>query len=608
LPDDRVKQVKEANDIVDVVGSYLALRQAGPTFKGLCPFHDDHRPSFDVDPRRQRYRCWSCGKYGDVISFVQEHDRVSFVEALELLARRAGITLEKTAASPHSQGRALMLDVVRWAAQQFHECLLDSPLAEEARRYVAERGLTGETVRHYGLGYAPRAGEWLVRKAEGAGVDLGLLEKVGLIAPRDERAGYYDRFRDRVQFPIRDVRGQAIGFGGRILPTSPLSSRGPKYYNSSDTPLFNKSEHLYGLDQARHAAAKAGYLAVVEGYTDVLMAHQLGVGQVVATMGTALNARHVQHLRRFAPRVVLVFDADAGGQTGVDRALALFTSHDVDLAIATLPDGLDPCDLLVKEGADAFRAVLDGAADALEFKLNQVLPREGPLSVEESRRAVDAVLGIIALAPPLTGQAGAVKAELMVSRIARRLALKEETVWARLEELRQQRREAAPAARPRPAPKARAAPEERELLEVLLAEPTLVAAAMAGVQPDEVQHPDARLLLATLYQLQSEGEPPTVDGLRVRLDDAALVEGALKLQDIGRRHPEREAWLRRLLAHFEERRARPAKQELQNQLHAASDHAAALALLRQLQSQHGAGAAPSLPDEPDTSSLTGVRS
>ena len=156
-----------------------------------------------------------------------------------------------------------------------------------------------------------------------------------------------------MHFPIRDVRGAAVGFGGRILPSLAARVRGPKYYNSADTPLFNKSEQLYGLDQARQAAAKAGYLAVVEGYTDVLMAHQMGVGQVVATMGTALNARHVQQLRRFAPRVVLVFDADAGGDTGVDRALEMFASHDMDLAIATLPDGLDPCDLLVRARAGA---------------------------------------------------------------------------------------------------------------------------------------------------------------------------------------------------------------------------------------------------------------
>jgi DNA primase len=331
LADDRVKQVKEANDIVDVVGGYIALRPAGTTFKGLCPFHDDSRPSFDVDPRRQRYRCWSCGKYGDVISFVQEHERISFPEALEVLARRAGITLERNGDPAREASKARLLDVARWAAQQYHECLLDSPLAEEARRYLGGRGLKGETVRRYGLGFAPRAGDWLVQRAEAAGVALELLEKVGLIAPRQQKAGWYDRFRDRVLFPIRDVRGQAVAFGGRILPHSPLASRGPKYYNSTETPLFSKSDHLYGLDQARHAAAKAGYLAVVEGYTDVLMAHQVGVGQVVATMGTALNGRHVHTLRRFAPRVVLVFDADAGGDTGVDRALEIFAGHDVDL-------------------------------------------------------------------------------------------------------------------------------------------------------------------------------------------------------------------------------------------------------------------------------------
>jgi DNA primase len=607
LADDRVKQVKQANDIVDVVGAYLALRPAGPTFKGLCPFHDDHRPSFDVDPRRQRYRCWSCGKYGDVLSFVQEFERVSFREALELLARRANISLEQPEGdSEQARTRARLLDVIRWAERQYHECLLDSPLAEEARRYVGERGLRGETVRRYGLGYAPRTGDWLVRLAESSGVSLDVLEQVGLIAPRTQGPGHYDRFRDRVQFPIRDVRGQPVGFGGRILPTSPLSSRGPKYYNSCDTPLFSKSEQLYGLDQARHAAPKAGYLAVVEGYTDVLMAHQMGIGQVVATMGTALNARHVQQLRRFAPRVVLVFDADAGGATGVDRALETFASHDIELAIATLPDGLDPCDLLVQQGPDPLRRVLEGASDALEFKLNQVLAGEDTASVEGRRRAVDAVLGVIALAPPLAGQAGSVKAQLMVNRIAHRLALKEETVWARLEELRGRRRGEAIRSRPAgsaevtsgKAGQAPAAREERELLEVLLADPGLVPAAAAAVWPEEIAHPGLRQLLSGLYALAAAGEPPTLDQLRPSLESARLAEKALEMQEVGLANPDRPAWLRQLIARFQERRARPVKQELHNQLQAASDHAAALELLRRLQNR-------TIELGPDTSSRAG---
>jgi DNA primase len=594
LADDRVKQVKEANDIVQVVAGYLELRPAGDKFKGLCPFHDDHNPSFVVDPHWQNYRCWSCGKYGDVITFVQEHERVGFAEALELLARRAGITLEKNPNSVQNQGRALMLDVIRWAAQEFHQCLLDSPLAEEARRYVGSRGLSGETVRRYGLGYAPRTGEWLVERAEAAGVSLEVLEKVGLIAVRTERAGFYDRFRDRVQFPIRDARGQTVGFGGRILPTSPLSSRGPKYYNSTTTPLFNKSEHLYGLDHARGAAAKVGYLAVVEGYTDVLMAHQMGVGQVVATMGTALNERHVQQIRRFAPRVVLVFDADAGGQTGVDRALEIFAGYDVDLSIATLPADLDPCDLLVQEGADAFRQVLDRAMDALEFKLAQVLPSGGPPGVEEARRAVDAVLGIIALAPPLSGQAGAVKTQLMVSRIAQRLGLKEENVWGRLNELRDQKRgrerDGGPASKSLPEeaePRtAKAAPEERQLLEFLLAEPALVAPAAAAIRPEEITHPGLRGLLEGLFALHAAGEPPTLDLLRPRLANVHLAASALRLQAIGRDMPDRAACLRQLLAFFQERRLKRVKQELHTQLNAARDPAAALELLRQLQNRN----------------------
>ncbi len=442
-----IRQVKEASDIVAVVGSYIALRPSGPTFKGLCPFHDDHRPSFDVDPRRQRYRCWSCNKYGDVISFVQEHERVGFREALELLARRAGIALEKDRDGAHAQTRALMLETIRWAAEQFQTFLLDDlEVAEAARQYLGERRLLGETVRRFGLGFAPPSGDWLIERARVDGLSFETLEQVGLIAKRMQGDGWYCRFRDRVIFPIRDALGRAVGFGGRILPNSPPTSRGvpAKYYNSAETPLFSKSEQLYGLDLARHAAAKAGYLAVVEGYTDVLMAHQVGVPQVVATMGTALNSKHVQQLSLpFRPVQGAVWlDADSGGEAGVDRALEIFSSQEVDLAVATLPAGMDPCDLMSAQGAEPFVQALEGAVDALDFKLQRVLAANAATGVEGQRRAADAVLGIIALAPELGGQAGAMKRELMVTRIASRLGLQEPTVRARLRELRERRTKA----------------------------------------------------------------------------------------------------------------------------------------------------------------------
>src|SRR5438045_2473522 len=266
---------------------------------------------------------------------------------------------------------------MRWAEEKYRHGLLDDPVGAAAVQYVAGRKFSGKTVRDLGLGYAPLAGDWLVKLAEAERVPLDVLVEVGLTAPRQENKGYYDRFRDRVMFPIRDVRGQTIAFGGRIMPESPYANRAPKYYNSSETPLFSKSDVLYGLDLARHAGASLGYLAVVEGYTDVMMAHQCGVPQVVATMGTALNARHVAQLRRYTPKVVLVYDADAGGTTGVERALELFVGQDVELAVATLPDGLDPCDLLSQpDGVETFNRILGGARHALDFALDRLLERQ----------------------------------------------------------------------------------------------------------------------------------------------------------------------------------------------------------------------------------------
>jgi DNA primase len=596
LADDRgslTKRVKEANDIVDVVGAYVALHPAGKKFKGLCPFHDDHRPSFDVDPQFQNYRCWSCGKNGDVFNFIQDHERVSFREALELLARRAGITLEKTADSPQNRSRAVMLDLVKWAEREYQLCLRDSPVAQTARSYLKDRGLNGETIDRFGLGFAPESWDWLTMKAAQAGHSAELLEKVGLLARRQEGNGYYDRFRDRVIFPIRDARGQTVGFGGRILPLSPLSAKWPKYINSSETPLFTKSEQLYGLDQGRQAGMTAGYLAVVEGYTDVLMAHQMGIPQVVATLGTALNARHVQHLRRFVPKVVLVFDADEGGSTGVDRALEIFVSQNVDLAIATLPEGKDPCDFLVEQGGpEGFKRALAEAKDALDFKLSQLLAAETGTGIEGRRQAVEAVLSVIALAPELPGADGEQKRQLVVNRIAQQMGLQEKTVWARLHELKAsgRRNDAEPrrsattgnAEEPKQAP---APALERQLLEVLLARPELVGKAAAEVGLSEVTHSGLRQLLDGLYALEAEGQKPDFDLLRARIDNPRLTDKARELQERARLHPNPELWLQELLTEFRRRRTEPERQEVHNQLHAAVDHTEAVELLRRLQAQ-----------------------
>jgi DNA primase len=584
------KQVKDASDIVAVVGSYLTLRPSGRVFKAVCPFHSDSRPSLQIDPNFQNFRCWSCGKFGSVFDFVMGMEKVEFREALELLARRAGIPMPSD--SGEGSRRALLLDAVRWAAKLYHECLLESSsLADEARRYLGERHVTGDTVRRWQLGFAPAAGDWLSRQAKDAPVSIDVLVEVGLLGERTERAGHYDRFRERVMFPIRDVRGQVVGFGGRILPTSPYASRAPKYINSSDTPLFSKSDLIYGLDVARLAGQSAGCLAVVEGYTDVLMAHQMGMGNVVATMGTALTPKHVRQLRRYAPRVVLVFDADEGGSTGVDRALELFVREDVELAIARLPAGLDPCDLLVARGPEPFQTSLAEAADALDFKLDQIL-RQSKEGVEGGRRAVEAVLGILALVPDQAGPAAAVKRDLVLNRIAQRFGLTVETLRARLEEVRRMARERTDVAsreRERPALTSQggSAPAdalERELLEVLLADPMLVAAAKVEVPAHEVSHPGLKRLLGGLYALYDEGQTPDLDTLRLRLaDNSRLADFALRAQEVGLTHADRSGWLRQILERFQERRATRRAVEVQGKLNATTDDESAFALLKMLQ-------------------------
>ncbi len=603
-PAEITRAIKAACDIVAVVGSYLTLRPAGATFKGLCPFHDDTRPSLDVDPRRQRYRCWACGAHGDVFTFIQQMEKVDFLEARALLAARAGIRLDAERPSPVNPRRRL-LEVLQWAQARYHECLLDEPLAETARKYLGERSLTGATVRQFGLGYAPLHGDWLLQLARRDVVDLQDLAAVGLLFPKTETHDWLDRFRDRLLFPIRDVRGQVIAFGGRILPTSPLAPRAPKYYNSAESPLFSKSEVLFGLDLARQAAASSGYFIIVEGYTDVLMAHQCGFPQAVATMGTALTPAHIRLIRRFVPKVILLFDADAGGLTGVDRALELFLSHEIELSVAALPAGMDPCDVLVRsEGSETFQKVLNTAIDAFEFKLNQLIERYGTTTVEGRRRITDEILKVMAAVPEETFTSLRIKQELMLTRLAHRLGVRMESLWSRFGELRNQRKVSAGSAAPKetgtprrqtPAKQDPRIHAEKQLLEIVLAEPALFPEALQRIQPEHLVQPRLRRIYTELASIYADGGVPDLDALRERLiDRPELYADACRLQWIGQQMSERPAWLQRLLCRLDELRVAAEREALRAQLLHADEQQAA-AILQRLQQTESAVKVPELP-------------
>ncbi len=386
-PFDAKDQVRQAIDIVDLAGQYLQLRREGRIYKALCPWHDDTRPSLQINPQRQSFKCWVCNIGGDIFSFMMKIENVDFPEALSMLAERAGISLRpqrpatrgpidatgSTQTPPASpDDKRALYRAMAWAEEQYHRCLTESPEAQPARRYLDERGISDETIAKYHLGFSPSAWDWIISRAANdshareAGITPRILERIGLVVPRQTGGGYYDRFRGRVLFSIRDSQGRPVAFGGRVLPEF-AADNPAKYINSPETPLFSKSKMLYGLDTAREAIGRCHTAVVMEGYTDVLIARQFGVANSVAVLGTALGERHIQLLRRhYADTIQLVLDGDEAGQKRTNEILELFIAEQVDLRICTLPDELDPCDFLLHRGAADFETRLTAATDALE--------------------------------------------------------------------------------------------------------------------------------------------------------------------------------------------------------------------------------------------------
>ena len=547
--------IKNAVDIVALVGEYRPVRRMGSKYKALCPFHDDHNPSLDINPERQSYKCWSCGAGGDVFDFIQNIERVDFPEALRMLAVRANVPLEIPPASAGpAQGlsKTELFEVNGWAAEIFEKSLADSA---DVMDYVRSRGLTPESVNRFKLGYAPAERGWFLAQARRNKLGMGALEQAGLIShPPDSPGIWRERFRGRLIFPIHDERGRTLGFGGRILPETEsfLASQGrqvAKYLNSPETLIFHKRTLVYGADLARAAAREAGWVAVVEGYTDVIAAHQVGLGNVVGTLGTAFGEEHLRALKRLADRVILVFDGDLAGQSAADRALEFFLASDLDLRVLTLPANLDPCDFLLKEGADAFRSLAETAVEPLDYLLTRAVGRFDLGSVHGARSAAEWVVGILSRVPASHQLGLEFSKAKILDKLAHRLRVPQETLNGLLRQMQRaasgQRRNGAQAAlttalpsggliaaTSRPAPHALAAavairasdldPTDLEFIRILLNEPTAVTRLIPRIGVSTLRDAPLRVILQTCYDLQADGQSPTYENVMVRLDDSAI--------------------------------------------------------------------------------------
>lgn len=357
--------VLEAADIVRLIGETVQLKRAGRRYVGLCPFHSEKTPSFSVDSSRQFFYCFGCKKGGNAIDFVIERDRSDFKDALQTLAEWAGVQLPKYERNPEqADKRQRLLEAHSAAADIYRKLLRDPKVGKAALDYLGSRGFSDEIITRFGLGYAPYAWDTLAQRGLLKKFPAPLLEEGGLLKRRENGDGFYDTFRDRVLFPIRDEQGRVIAFGGRILPGGESPA---KYLNSPETPLFSKSRVLFGLDLAKKRIVETRTAIVFEGYADAVMAHQFGVTNAVAVLGTSLTQDHAQALRRLADRIVLLFDADAAGGMAAKRSVELFLRESIDVDVAELPAGTDPDEFLQAQGREAFEARIDASIDALSF-------------------------------------------------------------------------------------------------------------------------------------------------------------------------------------------------------------------------------------------------
>ena len=500
-----IQQILQTINLVDIVSSYVSLKSKGKEMVGLCPFHEDSRPSLNVNTSKQIFKCFACGAGGDVIKFMMLREKLSFPEAVVFLAEKAGIKLpERRREAGEGVDRNELEKLNRWAGR-YYRGLYAGAGGERARKYVEGRGISKETADRFGLGWAPAEWDTLAGAARKESVNFDHLVKLGLLIQK-EQGGYYDRFRERLIFPVIDAMGRVIGFGGRTLGDDPA-----KYLNSPESVLFDKSRALYGIHGAKDSIVKERRAIVVEGYTDCIMAHQYGLTNVVATLGTALTTEHAQALSRYGDEIVLMFDADRAGVKAADRAIEIFFGQQIEVKLVSLPKGMDPCDYLLEYGRDSLADLVGQATEALEYKWQTTLRRlEGDDSVNGRRRAVEEFLNLTAQAFN-RGGLDAISRGFVLNKVAKLVGQPADEVYKRLGQLERRLGARATAGTSQPF-KPRAAMTDsytssvRQMLEVLLNRSDLFERVKGALPEDwKTEDPILRPIAERIWEYSAQG-------------------------------------------------------------------------------------------------------
>ncbi|MBF0387138.1 MAG: DNA primase [Candidatus Omnitrophica bacterium] len=527
IPEDVIQQVIDRTNIVELIASYIPLKKTGGNYKALCPFHNEKTPSFVVTPHKQIFHCFGCHEGGNALGFVMKHERLGFAEAVRLLAGRAGVMI------PESDPAVRVKDDLRQRIFQANEAVVEyyhrnlvagkEPEVKLARDYLKSRSIDLDCVKRFRIGYAYDAWDGAAAELRQKGFSAEEILKSGLVVPREKSQGYYDRFRGRVIFPIFDYRDRALAFGARALKKDDKA----KYINSPETVLYTKGQHLYGLNWAKDAIVREDAVIVVEGYMDLIRPVLAGIGNVVASLGTALTVDHVRLIRRYTRNIIMLFDMDTAGQAATLRSLDTLLEEDMNVRVAALADDEDPDSFILKDGAEAFRGRIKQAISLFDFKLSRLTAAHNAHTIEGRAVICQEMLPTIDKIPSEVVRDGYVR------ELASRLHIPEDAVAKERRRLGGM----AVAARPRVeqdhlnsgravhqqvSGRKELSPEESLLLKLMLAEPKWVAEARAVILPEDLRDDVIRRIVAKVYEVFDKEKQVGVAALVNLFDDGAV--------------------------------------------------------------------------------------
>jgi DNA primase len=520
IPPDKLEQIRNASDIVDVIGAVLPLKRAGANFTALCPFHKEKSPSFNVNPHKQIFHCFGCHKGGDVFTFVREYENLSFVEAVKRLADRANIPLEFENQPGQQQARHLketLLQMHEQIAQRWQTALANDAAGQIARDYLAKRGVSEEAVKLFRLGYAPDAWDDTVNWARSKGYELPIVEQGGLIIRKEDSDRYYDRFRGRLMFPICDEQGRIIGFSGRVLSGDEKTA---KYVNSPETPIFTKGKVFFGLDKSKRTILDSGFAIICEGQLDLIACYMAGVKNIVAPQGTAFTPDHARILKRYVDEVVLCFDSDSAGQNAAVRVLDSLLATGLAIRVATVPPSHDPDSFIKEHGGEAFQQLINKAEGFFDFYLNR-LCNTNDITADKGRLAV-----VKDMTEALNKAGSAVLLDTYAQKTALRLGVSPESVRTEFKKTARAKVSSFESSESVPEPEAeQPPPSEREfwLLRFLLINDEHVGWVAEHLDLNWVQHPAVRRAVAARLDAHKNGSWRGVPALIDEMEDNAAV-------------------------------------------------------------------------------------